>query len=1617
MDSEEEDDVLPGESPIATDVQVQEPDMSSLHSRLSASLDEVRAQGRGALISQRALRTAIPNNTTPAARIADPQKENPGPDVAGLISRAPVTAKKLATSPGAAAAFGSNDETLKILADAEQAYAGTYAQIEQTKKNTEEAISQQDATVGNFFNSVFAGWYQSRMNAIGSRMVLGTSTAQDEIDLKDYQEKYDKLLKTSTAPKVLGTTGGMLEPMAEQALTGVGAAAPFAVAAIAGAPETGGLSLAALAPAATAFHVGMSARMGYDAMGGAFLNFRQMKGADGEPIRPEVAKGGAIAVGVATGLAAEVGLKYIGGGLKAIVNKLGGGKVGQIALEQLIGKAVQNPAFNSALIKIGASATKTAAVNSAFAFINQLAEGVAEEGMSLAQPSLGFPAPGDILKRALDDATSVESTIAPGFLLGLGLAGAVKGGGVLLDRTARAAAFQEHGVPIVWEFSQGEAKENPERTKEILHAIEETHGSPDVHSTVSVPPERVRQMQTEDMSGRSLAPATERRLQKAEQTGQEFVSPTADYAAEVKTQPGADRLVGHERFGDMITPAEQQELTKSLKKVLEKDPVEEETKKVAKDMEVKFTAGGELPLRAKAHAAMWSESVRVAALEKARSLGVEPTVFEDYQKVGPIEVAGGRENAAVAFEKKFAAIVSEARTEARREGTGTSKAEKKAAQGKGPPKAPLEKLQEAVGSTLGETFPAYRVEGKARAGGDLSAGAAYLRAEDALKATGEGQEVVPVYVRPSDVTGAQKGVITTLPLDAERVIPHTQEEVRQYHTKAGQKAQEKQAREGRTLGWIDTNKSFSQITRTGIADMSTFAHEMGHYVEKVWETLAPERLREINKWRGVEPGAKPTVEQGEMFARAIEQFIRDGTPPNKGMIDTFQTLTRYMKSAYGAAGPLVELDPEARKAIERLFALSEEVDDGLKALGLDQDVFASETSSLSKEEMLKGRELMADAKRQAYSKGFEASGKVTKAATVGKEIQEYRAWAANDVASSDINNLYNWLKTGSTLDGRDMGLEHQKLRYDDVRMEGFDPEDFRGLLEPKNKPEAGHSPDVLAAVMGTGETGRELLERLRRVDDFKTQAEEKAQEYFNKNHPGWTDMGDYARAQGLLAIHNKALEKLYLFRDKVLGKMLRMEGDEKAIKYSLDQTVRDYMQDITAKEIKPSTAFRAEVKAQAEMRKAFGKGDYEGARDWNRKAYLNKLLFEKLSDSKESLTKTVKDMEHIANDTARRARIARGGPEYLSIIDHLLTPLGFLETPPGMDIAQVAGLKPGAPESLRMALKVLEDRGEPFPLDLQFSEPGGMKPWQQMEYPVLMEAFAAVQAAEHLAKQRGLVLFSGKMRELEEIDTQLGKHIEDSALKKGGEKHFKKVTDLSRPDDESAKPGIRKKISASLSRPEQMIRWWDRGEQNGLVDREINQPIQKALGELEKKGERVHKALDEYLRKDLEPGELYQDVELPNGQTRQLRSVLMMMAYFGDSRNWEQMVKGEDPNWTYKQAKEWFQGLVDKGVIQEKHIEKVNNLVDLTGSFWEDVRATKEKETGLKIEPVAGKPEVWTLPDGRTVTQKGGYVPTSYDYERGGWLVQWTMGSVCSLQLRSVQDCPTRSPWSALLLA
>lgn len=137
-------------------------------------------------------------------------------------------------------------------------------------------------------------------------------------------------------------------------------------------------------------------------------------------------------------------------------------------------------------------------------------------------------------------------------------------------------------------------------------------------------------------------------------------------------------------------------------------------------------------------------------------------------------------------------------------------------------------------------------------------------------------------------------------------------------------------------GWMRVlDDGTVELGKTKFGDMSTFAHESAHAYLHVLNDLATregasETLKadhaKILDFLGAKHGEALTREQHEMWARANEQYLREGKAPSSKLRGVFQRFGIWLQSVYKKASDLgVELNDNIRGVLDRLYAAEEGV--------------------------------------------------------------------------------------------------------------------------------------------------------------------------------------------------------------------------------------------------------------------------------------------------------------------------------------------------------------------------------------------------------------------------------------------------------------------------------------------------------------------------------------------------------------------------------------------------------------------------------------------------------------------------------------------------------------------
>jgi hypothetical protein len=354
------------------------------------------------------------------------------------------------------------------------------------------------------------------------------------------------------------------------------------------------------------------------------------------------------------------------------------------------------------------------------------------------------------------------------------------------------------------------------------------------------------------------------------------------------------------------------------------------------------------------------------------------------------------------------------------------------------------------------------------------------------------------------------------------------------------------------------------------ANLSTVAHETGHYFLAVTEDMAAKGFKgasadmeALGKWWGENaadvaadgnkalPDARLTADdvraaletgttgdpikdaaiqvgKHEQFARGFEHYLMEGRAPSLDLRSAFEKFRSWMISIYrNLTGLGVRMSPDVTAVFDRMLASDAQIEEARANSGEAGPVFATaEQMGLTQEQFdrfMKNRQQAQD----------DAKAKLLKEALAPIKRERDEAYKAEKAAvtqevTREVNKLPMYRAIDWIINRRWYGDEdggHQEV--DDIR---FDKETLverygPGILEtlPSGKRKAyttdgGADPDDIAGLFGF-DSGDELVRAMERAPDKKQAIADQVELRMREKHGDMLTDGT-AEAQALAAVHN-----------------------------------------------------------------------------------------------------------------------------------------------------------------------------------------------------------------------------------------------------------------------------------------------------------------------------------------------------------------------------------------------------------------------------------------------------------------------------------------------------------------
>lgn len=783
------------------------------------------------------------------------------------------------------------------------------------------------------------------------------------------------------------------------------------------------------------------------------------------------------------------------------------------------------------------------------------------------------------------------------------------------------------------------------------------------------------------------------------------------------------------------------------------------------------------------------------------------------------------------------------------------------------------------------------------------------------------------------------------------------------------------------------------------ADPSTLFHETAHFFLEMLGDLAYTDgasqeivgdYETVLGFLGVKSRDLVGEKEHEKFARAYEQYLREGAAPSEELRGVFAKIKAWMMRVYGQVKDLVTLTPEIRGVFDRMLASEEEI--------------AAQAAKLKFEPIEAIRESMTDAERAEYDKVARAAaqqGEDELRAALMADEGEVRDWWKERYDSTRAETEEEFRKTrgmqalhflqkgryigGDELPGALLTEEPKPrpLKLDaEILVERYGPDILKQLPGWKGQYVYGRNrkgrnpraadPEDLAPLLGFAD-GDALVDFLKGRESYDQAFQEAMDRKLQSRHGDLLkDRSRLVQRAAEAAASEARIEQL-LIEVRYLRRQLRPGAAENRRRpFTHGELKVNAERQIAAKRLVDNQPHVFMRNAQKHGNAAFRfaeSGNIARAYDEKVRQLWNMALYRASRDARKESDAALRYFRRMIKQPAQ-ARLGLAGPEYRNQVNALLEQY---------ELAPATMRQVGERQALRDFIQHQESLG----LDVVIDE--SLRRRSQMHYTELSvrdmrNLRDAIRNIDGIARQVRNAQADADRAEFmirkEGLIGSLQAHIPDHG----------KYDPLTEGGFGTWKEGLREWISwadSRLLRLEEVIDRNDGRRIDGPWRTHIWNPIADAQA-LESdytkryalKLTEVYEKLPAAQRRDM----LQKKVEIKGlgGRRIPLQACIAVALNWGNEGNRQRLLEGGaglmnplDPRW-----ESVVQEMLSK--LDPEHWRFVQRIWDTIGGLWPEIEAMEERLTGIPPERVQPLEIIREFEDGTSLRLKGGYFPIVY---------------------------------------
>lgn len=780
------------------------------------------------------------------------------------------------------------------------------------------------------------------------------------------------------------------------------------------------------------------------------------------------------------------------------------------------------------------------------------------------------------------------------------------------------------------------------------------------------------------------------------------------------------------------------------------------------------------------------------------------------------------------------------------------------------------------------------------------------------------------------------------------------------------------------------------------ADLSTFAHELGHFFLEAQFDMAshpdaPDSVkqdaailleefgvRDLPEWYGLDlEQQRPFHEQ---FARSFEAFLFEGKAPSIEMQGVFQRFRAWMISVYRELTALnVQLSDEVRGVFDRMLASGEQIAIAEQARSMMPLFETAEQAGMTAEEFAVYQSLginaTADAIQDLQTRGLRdmqwlhnARARVLKQLQKDAEAQraEMRIEARREVMSQPVYQAWQFLTTKEGTTDTPVGklspsaLDEMYGGPADGKRDRYALLDWKRLTDLRMTAEDGLPPDTVAEMNGFA-SGDEMVRAIL------------AAEHPNEAIEGLTDSlmieqhGDLATPEALAraadqAIHNDARAR---FTATEANALARATGQRRILAPAAREFARAVVARTKVRDLRPSQHTSTATRAGANAERAMKAGDLARAAAEKRNQVVQQQQARETMAARDEVERTVRYLTKFDREGTRKNLDL----EYLEQIDTLLE---------RFDLRAGQTLKAiDKRTSLASWIDARSDEGTEPDIAPWLVAEANRTHYKNLTVEELRGLADAVKQIEHLGRLKQKLLTARDKRALDAIVEELQGSITENA-------HGRVVDNERRNTLSSRSRHLMRGFMAAHRKFANLVREMDGFKDGGPLWGKVIRPMNDAGNKETTMRADASRRLNALVQPVLAESGL-DTLSRMGGKGTEFKSIgrslnhgerLVIALNLGNEGNQQRLLDGR--GWTIEQLKPVLDTLT------ARDWQMVQGVWDFFESFRPEIAALERNVRGTEPDWVEPVPLTVRTADGQTLSLRGGYYPVKYDRNLSG---------------------------------